>query len=170
MTTAEWISLGSSFGALSAALVALFTLLELSRQRKSAYKPDLCVLKKQFSIKLGRMGIIADLPMAIDWETKDLALDNMVSMASIRIVNVGFGAAKHIKAKWRFDTDSILEEVNQIAQQTFQSFYLEKSESLLSVKSRNKNILMVNGKMDSFEFEYLLPVGNQNNGHEVYQE
>lgn len=168
MTTGEWISVGSSVGAVSAAFIALFTLLELARQRKSAYKPDLCVLKNRFNITQGTIGKLVDLPMSLDWVPQDSTLPDLAFRASIQIVNVGFGVAKNVKAKWIFDADSMTEKINQMAQQTFQTFYLVEENSFTSIKSKEKVIYSANNKMDCFEFEYLLPIGNQAKGHEVY--
>lgn len=168
MTASDWISLGSSIGALSAALVALFTLLELSRQRKSAYKPDLCVLKMYFDVKPGFIGQISNVPFTVDWVPQELTQPKTTYFTSIRIVNVGFGAAKNIKAKWEFDFNSIIEEVNQMAQKTFQDFYLCQNEHQLSIASKGTNHYSVNNKMDLFQIEYLLPSASQPNGHDIY--
>lgn len=99
MTTSEWISVGSSFGAVSAALVALFTLLELAKQRKTTYKPDLCLLKQQFKITQGIIGKLGDLAISLDWMPQDSTLPDISYRASINIVNVGFGVAKKVKAQ-----------------------------------------------------------------------
>lgn len=168
MTTGEWISLSSSIGAMSAALIALFTLLELSRQRKSTYKPDLCVLKNRFNIKLGQVGKISSLPFAIDWVPQGLSQLETVTWATIRIVNVGFGVAKEVKAKWKFDSNTIIDEVNNLAQQTFQTFFLVEKDSFLSIMSEGKGVYSANSKMDYFQFEYLLPIANQPSGHDIF--
>ncbi len=168
MTAGEWISLGSSIGALCAAVVALFTLLELSKQRKSAYKPDLCVLKNQYDIKPGTLGKVGGIPFALDWVPQGLPQSNKHFWATIRIVNVGFGAAKNINTKWKFDSNLLLNEVNQMAQRTFQTFFLTEDDFFICVKSNGKNNYRVNNKFDSFQFEYLLPIGNQPTGHDIF--
>src|ERR1039457_5879950 len=167
MTIGEMISLASSVGALSAALVALFTLLELSRQRKSTYKPDLCVLKKQFDIKPGLAGKMCDVPFTVDWAPQGVFQLETGRSATIRIVNIGFGAAKGVNAKWKFDSNEVIDEVNKLAQQTFQTYFLAEEDSILSIISKGKRIYNANNKMDCFQFEYLLPIANQPNGHDI---
>lgn len=168
MIASEWISVGSSFGAVSAALIALFTLLELAKQRKSTYKPDLCLLKQQFNITQGLMGKLGNLPISLDWVPPDTALPDVSYRASINIVNVGFGVAKKVRAQWKFNSKTVMETVNQMAQQTFQTFYLEEESVFLAIKSKGKNIYSTNNRMDCFKFEYLLPAESQPKGHEVY--
>ncbi len=173
MTTGEWISLASSCGALGAALVSLFTLFELFRQRKSTYKPDLCVCKKGFYI---RRLPFADLPVALDWVPRDLEHCDMTAEPSVHtayeagvpIVNVGFGAAKSVKAKWNFDASTTLAEVNRLAQETLQSYYLaEEENNYLSIKSGGKSVYSANKEMNTWEFEYLLPVNTEASGREI---
>ncbi len=173
MTTGEWISLASSCGALGAALVSLFTLFELFRQRKSTYKPDLCVLKKGFYIR--RLPFAADLPVALDWVHRNLEHCDMTTEPSVHtgyaagvpIVNVGFGAAKSVKAKWNFDASEVLAEVNRLAQETFQSYYLAEDDNYLSIKSGGKSVYNANNEMNTWEFEYLLPVSTEAGGREI---
>jgi hypothetical protein len=167
MTINEWISMGSSVGAMSAALVALFTLFELARQRRSAYKPDLCVIKKHFNIAKGFIGNTSSLPFAIDWMAQGTEQQGSFAQATIRIVNVGFGVAKDVKVKWTFDIKSFIDEVNQLAQKKFQTYFLVEQNQFLSVMSKGNNIYSANTKMDSLQFEYLLPVGNQPSGQDI---
>lgn len=68
----------------------------------------------------------------------------------------------------KFDSKSAMETVNQMAQKTFQTFYLEEGNVFINIKSKGKNIYGTNNKMDCFEFEYLLPAESQPKGHEVY--
>ncbi|EGQ7900811.1 hypothetical protein K2B98_004732 [Vibrio parahaemolyticus] len=158
MTLSEWLTLASSLGALGAATISLFTLFELFRQRKASYKPDICVLKRYFTIRgegVGKTGI------PTSWFRADSELGEM---ASIQLVNIGVGAAKHIGAKWHFDQSSLVKEINKLAQEAHESFYIQEEGSFLSVKNNSKNGYMVNAQMNDFAFEYLLPASQDETG------
>ena len=99
----NFIPILSSLGALAASIIALFTLLELFRQRKASYKPDLCVLKKHFKI-INWKNILSKKWYKPDSQEND--------NASIRIVNIGFGAARNLVANWSFNVDEFIYKVN----------------------------------------------------------
>lgn len=164
MNISNWIALGSSIGAMIAASVALFTLLELSRQRRSTYKPDLCLLRNAFAVKWGAFPSSAPIPP--DWTPRRPPQHASAHIPSIPLVNVGFGAAKKAKAKWRFDSDSMMKEVNHLAQKTFQAFYFVENDSMLTVKADGKTVYGAS-KADTWEFEYVLPVSVEASGREV---
>jgi hypothetical protein len=167
MTTSEWISLGASIGAMGAAFVAVFTLLELSKQRRSSYKPDLCVLKNRFHIGGEEPRTNPDFPFAMDWIPEGSRSQQVITWPTIRVVNVGFGAAKRVSAKWVFDTSCFVEEVNELAQKTYQTFFIREEEYFLSIMSKGRSTYRVNNRLDTFDFEYLLPVATQPSGHDI---
>jgi hypothetical protein len=164
MNTIEWISLLSSIGALITAIIAACTLLELFRQRKSSYKPDLCVLKNGFQLRSSK---ISDVELATEWGKQNEEEGDLLFNANMAVVNIGFGAAKNVTAKWVYDKEKLLNEVNDLAQKTHQPFYIEKSEHMLSINNKGIGQYMVNAQMDSVEFEYLLPLSHDNTGREV---
>ncbi|PVZ71945.1 hypothetical protein [Pelagibaculum spongiae] len=164
MNTIEWISLLSSIGALLTAIIAACTLFELYRQRKSSYKPDLSVLQNDFQLRPSK---ISDVELAMEWGKHNEEESNLVYFAGLTVVNVGFGAAKNVTAKWIFERDKFLDEVNDLAQKTHQSFYIEKTEHMLSINKKGSGQFMVNASPRSEEFEYLLPLSQDNTGREV---
>ena len=163
MKIIEWISLASSLGTLSAALVALFTLLELFRQRKASYKPDLCILQRYFDLKGGECG---QKNIALDWSVCHEFTKGDLSAPSIHLVNIGFGAAKKVEAKWVFDYENLMKDVNHLAQKHHQGFYIEKENSFLKLKSENNGFYHVNAEMNIREYEYLLPLSHDS-GREI---
>ena len=164
MSISEWISLASSIGAMSAAVVALFTLVELFRQRKSSYKPDLCILQNSFVI---RGSEIQGVNLALDWWAQRGDGVNALARPCIYLVNVGFGAAKKVYAKWIFDQEKLIKDVNQLAQKSYQSFFIEKERLFLSLKTKSQSVYGVNAEMDTWEYEYLLPLSQDESGREV---
>jgi hypothetical protein len=164
MTTNEWITLASSIGAMGAAVVALLTLLELFRQRKASYKPDLCIIQNYFDV--GGPGP-AGINIPLDWSTKGDD-GNKSSEASVKLVNIGFGAAKNVEASWIYDSEKLVSEINTLAQKSHQGFYLENEHSFLSIKSNKSSIYSANAEMNTFNFEYLLPAGHDKGGRDLH--
>lgn len=160
----EWISLLASIGALSAAVIALFTLFELFKQRKSSYKPDLTILQRRFTLKPSEFGKVK---LPLDWINPDHNSQGQSPLARVPIVNIGFGAAKNVIAKWSFDRDKLIEQVNKLAQKKHQPFYIEKQGTMLSVKNKGQACYLVNNEMDSEEFEYLLPLNQDTSSREI---
>ncbi|EIV8656357.1 hypothetical protein [Vibrio alginolyticus] len=97
MQISDWISLGSSVGSLVAALIALVSLLELIRQRKSSFKPDLTILASTFKIKHENES--DSLPLF--WENDE-------SHDDLQLVNVGLGVAKNLEVRWKYDAQKML--------------------------------------------------------------
>jgi hypothetical protein len=158
MTLSEWLTLASSLGALGAATISLFTLFELFRQRKASYKPDICVLKRHFAVRgegIGKFGT------PTNWFHEDSELGGM---ASIQLVNVGVGAAKHVSAKWFFEQSRLVQEINKLAQEAHEEFYIHEDGTFLSVKDSSQTSYMINAQMNNFNFEYLLPASQDERG------
>ncbi|HBC3492198.1 TPA: hypothetical protein KDY92_004281 [Vibrio alginolyticus] len=104
MQMSDWISLGSSVGALVAALIALISLFELIRQRKSSYKPDIAILPSKFTIEHKSESGASPL----FWSDID---SNDTGFRKLRAVNVGLGVAKDVNVKWRFNVSSLYDQV-----------------------------------------------------------
>jgi hypothetical protein len=145
MSLSDWLTLASSTAAMFATIISLLTLFELFKQRKASYKPDLCVLKRYFYVKVN--GGFSD------WHDDKLA--NFTN-ASIQLVNIGAGAAKGINAEWHFDLNGLIENINSLAKKHNQWLYIENKGHLLSIKSNDGSFCWVNAKMSTFRFEYLL--------------
>ncbi|WP_061017335.1 hypothetical protein [Vibrio splendidus] len=103
MQISDWISLGSSVGALVAALVALLSLFELVRQRKSSYKPDIAVLSSKFIIEHSENSE----RFSCFWSTP---IPNDEGFRTLRIVNVGLGVAKDLEIEWIFDVKNLYQK------------------------------------------------------------
>lgn len=157
MTLSDWLTLASSTAAMSAAIISFFTLFELFKQRKASYKPDLCVLKRYFSVK--KSGTSSDWYVDESSQSTD---------ASIQLVNVGVGAAKNINAKWSFDLNSFIDSINQLSQKSHQNFYIEHKGDFLSIETNDNSKSMINAKMSSFQFEYLLASAQDPKGSTLF--
>lgn len=164
MNLNEWMTLISSIGALLTAIVALCTLFELFKQRKSSYKPDLCILKSHFDIKGPGLG---EANLALNWSEPSPSENTRILGTSLTLVNIGFGAAKNIEAKWNFNSNLLIQEINQLAQKYYMAFYIEEEDGYISIKSKTSKVYTVSSELDSYNFEYLLPHTNNQIGREL---
>jgi hypothetical protein len=166
MSTIEWISFLSSLGAMCTALVALFTLFELFRQRKSSYHPDLCISKNFFELKSPKLEYDQ---IDFNWFYFGRKTSDLTYRPSIRVVNVGLGAAKSIRVKWVFDISSTAKKVNEIAKKAYQHFSFIEEDNSLSMRSFGKNVHRTPTMIDHvYQFEYLLPLSSDVKGTEIY--
>ena len=162
MTLSVWLTLASSLGAMMAAMISLLTLFELFRQRKASYKPDLCVLKTHFTVKDSEVG---KFKIPTDWFKHDSEVKNSVF---VQLVNIGFGAAKQIKAEWIFDPLKLIKEINQLAQENGDIFHLKDDGNFISIESQNIVFFMTNSNMKLFSFDYSLPSSQDPQGLTLY--
>lgn len=152
MAVNEWLTLGSSVGALTAALIALFTLIELSKQRKASYKPDLAVLENIFEIRnTGKRILSKSIPT--DWTNKDDTRERRD--ASLQLVNVGFGAAKNVSAEWLYDIKHLVSEASQLIEDNNLELQIIDEGHLLSLRTNAGGIYVP--KNSGSNFKYILP-------------
>lgn len=164
MTIAEVISLAANVGTMFAAILAFFTLFELFKQRKSSYKPDLCILQKQFDITGNRYDC-GDL--LLDWVDNNKEENSSFHRPSFGLVNVGLGVAKKVQGRWSFDTKKFIFEINELSKELSEPFFVKKEKSSYSISSKEKDIYRVHNISESFEFEYILPIKNHNESQEI---
>lgn len=157
MSLSDWLTLASSTAAMFAAIISFFTLFELFKQRKASYKPDLCVLKRYFSVTVNGTNS--------DWCNDELTNSGG---ASIQLVNIGVGAAKGITAEWCFDLNELIENINKLSQKLHKGFYVENKGHFLSIETNDNSNSMINAKMSTYKFEYLLATSQDPHGSTLF--
>lgn len=159
MQISEWISVGSSVGTLVAALVALVSLFELKRQRKSSYKPDIAVLSSHFVIEHNNTS--RNLPCFWSDPTQEGS-----GFRTLRIVNVGLGVAKDLKVSWNLDVNKLF---GQVAKSYPKDIPTEKKLVLdgeeVFIKLDNLSILLPLTLSPENEPAYLVPSSVSTEGH-----
>lgn len=127
---------------MSAALVALFTLIELNKQRKSSYKPYISVVTKYFNLQRFELAD-SEIDLALHWSTEDQEnpQDELLLRPSVQLVNIGFGTAKKVNAVWSFEYENLLEEVNKMAQKNFQPFLLREMSTFYLLNQKTQNFM-----------------------------
>ncbi|WP_354625154.1 hypothetical protein [Psychromonas sp. MME2] len=150
MQISDWISLGSSLGALVAATIALITLFEIIKQRKSSFKPDLIVLNSNFRISY--QDVENQFPTS--WDTKQDGEEH-----SLSIVNIGLGVAKAIKIKWCYEHEKLLDMVISSSPKSrdIHNQIIQDGAELFLIFQDGKFKLPISYGLDK-EFDYLIPI------------
>ena len=149
---------------LLAVVIALFTLLELSRQRKASYRPEIGILGKSFLLSKDRL---SGTDLVLDWhsEEEDLSINN--NNPHIKLINIGFGTAKNVNAKWDYDIDSFIESINNIDEKN-RTYTVEKGDLFLELRKDGKSIYSTNAFLNTWKFEHIIPVNVVKGGRELY--
>ena len=92
----------------------LLTLLEMVKQRRATYKPDIVVFP------ISRFAYIGDSGFPDIWldnrveKIEDEDLTSQRSFFQLPIYNLGLGAARDVECKWSFDLEEFIGNVNEI--------------------------------------------------------
>jgi len=103
----------ASVGTFLTAIAALFTILEMRRQRRSGYQPTLAIRDELVDLQLQSRGNLGHevIFQPVGSSLRSTASD--IVPLKLYLQNVGAGSALEVEAQWRFDG---LEFANAIAQ------------------------------------------------------
>lgn len=176
MIIMEWIKEYStvinalaSVGAFISALVALFTLKEIKKQRRSAYKPELFI--KSFIVELSKSPLVKNKDELLrykisnfnDYSVNYNEVESQVYVTYI-INNLGFGIAKNVKCKWHFDFEKAIKMIKEELPNEFEiskhtgSFYLTK-------KNDDNFFYSANHEQDVDTTDIIAPIQISPNNH-----
>lgn len=98
---AEWSGLLRNFGSIITSLISLFTLFILIRQNERTYRPDLAFSPSPevFSVRY------QDDLTACKSIRFESGADSLLDQLTLRISNLGMGAAKDLLIAWSYDPD-----------------------------------------------------------------
>lgn len=143
------IEILAAIGTFISALVALYTLLEIKKQRKSTYKPELFLDSFFFELATNPFFVEEEKLMKFKNNVKGNKKSKKRKDESIYVnyylENLGFGFAKLIECKWEFDFEKAIKELKKIAPKN-----IEWSQ-ILEYTSMN----FENGNHDSFNYNEL---------------
>jgi hypothetical protein len=107
----ELVTAVSSFAALLTAIIVFFTLIEMKRQRQSAYKPDLMFKPIRFSFSADFFDVL-DYKIASQKDDDDSK--NEQYKPTGQIYNIGLGSAKNLYPTLHFDYRKAIKLVNEL--------------------------------------------------------
>ena len=133
-------------------LIMAFTLLEVSRQRKTSYMPDISIGEAQFYIYCKK---IQNIYLPFVWTNKKINSDGCIQIPlCIDVFNLGLGAAKHLRIEWSFDTTKLIKEIRKI--DTDKKFEIECKKSFIAIRVPKENYNYCTSKFTDIE-DYILP-------------
>lgn len=90
------------------AVAALLAILEMRWQRQSSYRPDLVIGSTPFNVWQGTEGLVTSTSAEYDDTPPSYR------MAAVRVVNIGFGAAKSVTVEWMVDFHTFVARIGQM--------------------------------------------------------
>lgn len=169
----EIINIIASVGTFISAIIAIYTLLEIKKQRLSTYKPQL--LLKSFIVYINKSPLCLESDELLLFKTEnfneyknDTKTKKEFEISSLyKIENLGFGIAKNIKVSWIFDMQKAL----KILEKEFsQDFYFDEDKPLnyyfLHKKSdANFQTSFINERIKIQTTDYIAPINVKEHTH-----
>lgn len=153
--TDAWISSLSAIAALITAIVALATVLEMRRQRRSAYRPDFALLQCPvygYRDQKGRIHVSSSP------EKPELI---RAPSFTIPAVNVGLGCCKNLKLRWVYDVPEFIRIIG--LSDSTESSEITYENRLLSIREKEAFLSETHNLsvQNSSQLPYVVPVNVQ---------
>ncbi|MCE9508049.1 MAG: hypothetical protein K8R48_07030 [Alphaproteobacteria bacterium] len=168
MTLQEISSFVSDWGTFLAALAAFLTLLEMHRQRKHSYKPDIVPIEKTFNGYFESAIFCTwkeNIPQKLAKRDKTTSADVDIKLS---LFNLGNGAAKNLQFEWDFEFESFIKKLNSINKKAETGIEIDNSGPLLQFKENGQCKIGVNLKPNLKDRkDYLLPASIEREGLKI---
>lgn len=162
---ADYISIFGHIGTWLGLVLVFFTLLEMFRQRKQSYKPDLFISQRMDFDAYSTP--IYGIPLK--WEKAGtVPTSEGFTEVNLEVVNVGLGPAKRVSIEWDFDWKKFIDEIeaSAIGGGEGVSFKKEGTDSVYSILFNNQPYVLFNFKNDlNRNIDYLLPAQSEGKHH-----
>ena len=165
------INIISGVGTFLSALIALFTLREVKKQRLSLYKPE--ILIKSFLISISKNPLFLDNNELLKYKTS-IFNDHSINYDDIdfevypkyKVDNFGFGIAKSVNCTWEFDTKTAINQINKIIHPRY-SLNLHDSIDVYFLRdSKNEDFhYSSNAMINKNQTDHISPINIQENYH-----
>jgi len=167
----EIIVIFSGIGTFVSAMIAVFTLNEVKKQRLSLYKPD--ILIKSFLVSISKSPLQKENEELLEYKTCDLNdysndynETNFEGSSKYKVDNLGFGVAKNVKCIWQFDTKKAIKEIEKLLPNNYQfNWYKELNLYFLNNIENEDFHYSANANIDHQEIDYISPINVQKHYH-----
>lgn len=169
----EIINLLASIGTFISAIIALYTLIEVKKQRLSTYKPE--ILIKSFLVYINKSPLFleSDEPLLFKTDNfNEYKIDKNQSKefeisCLYKIENLGFGLAKNIKVSWSFEMEKALKILEKELNEEFyftqykplKYYFLNKNDD------ENFQISFINENKIIQTTDYITPINVKEHTH-----
>lgn len=160
-------TVATAIGTIVALFIAIFTLLELKKQREISYLPQIAVVESPFSI-------LFDFPDCnLRW-SNELSLDELRKRQKekglpgldfhLNAYNVGAGVARDVTIKWDYQLDSMISQIkNNEKYRNLMEIPTQKSKEHAAIWGVNKGEAVIGVYLSEFQqsdFPFILPMIN----------
>lgn len=164
----NWIIIIAGVGTFLSALVAMFTLVEIKKQRLSTYKPELIL--DSFCSKLYAKDFLSkndDLRYITskyrENNQKKIIENNRQIYIYYLLQNIGFGTAKYIIGEWYFDYKKAMKILKKHIPHNFE---IQSNTDSYFIKNLETDALLVffKSSLSKDSIDYILPEQTEENG------
>jgi hypothetical protein len=167
----ELIVIFSGIGTFISAMIAVFTLNEVKKQRLSLYQPE--ILIKSFLVSISKSPLQKGKEELIEYRTCDFNdYSNNYNetkfeiTSNYKIDNLGFGVAKNIKCTWEFNTKKAITEIEKALPTNYEfNWYKELNLYFLNNLENEDFHYSASGNIERQEIDYISPINIQKNNH-----
>ena len=166
MSTDQIILIASSIATWVTAVIILFTLREMARQRRDAIKPEIVPVRQSvFAQKDPHATFNAPIFWLTGMREEDEKTENY-GRYSVKLFNLGNGAAKNIKASWSFPLEEFVEHINSISSEEKYRVAIGTKELLgMTVFQNDSAVQSINLELEQKrDYDYLLPAPIESTG------
>ena len=166
------ISILAGIGTFIASIVAVFTLVEVKKQRLAIYQPE--VLIKSFLIAISKSPLLKESNELLEYKTLDFNdhsknFDGTKFSVSTNYIvnNLGFGVASNVKCKWNFDYAKSIKLIEKVMPQRYSFSYYESLKTYFLNNMHNEEFqLSFNVNMEAVYIDYIAPISVEKHYHE----
>src|ERR1043166_4756394 len=163
MSIDNWIALASSLVGMAAAIAAMLTVLEMRRQRRSLYKPEIALVTHNWELCVSGESF-----SAASWqlsrgeeETKEKYLKRDIP---VQVFNVGSGAGKDLVIKFSYDIKGFIDALAIMKETRWTIKYNHPMLTLKEIATKYESFDMVANQEIHPRIAYLLPANTQPEG------
>lgn len=161
----------SGIGTFVSALIAVFTLVEVKKQRLSLYKPE--VLIKSFLIDVSKNPLFLKKSELLKYRTT-VFNDHSINYNDVKyevfpkykVDNFGFGIAKNVICTWEFDTKKAIKAIKNILPPRYSIEHHESLDIYFFNDAKNSDLhYSGNAGISKNQTDHISPINVQANYH-----
>jgi hypothetical protein len=164
ITGDQIVALLASLGACFSALATFLTVRQIAKQREASYRPELVLSRVYVDCSKNPLAGSA-IPTFWAPMIEGKVVASPAQKFSIPLRNIGLGSAKRVVVSWSFPFETLVQEVNELAQRTLSAAYFSFEKGVLSIKSEglgNMSSMWLNQRTETLDF--VLPAAVQSEG------
>ncbi len=167
----DFIAILSGIGTFISALIAVFTLNEVKKQRLSLYKPE--ILIKSFLVSISKNPLQKGVDELLNYKVCDYNdYSNNYNQIEFdispkyKVDNLGLGIAKYIKCEWQFNTVKAIKLINSsLPNQYSFDFHKKLNIYFLNYSKDDSFHYSANANIYNQIIDYIAPINIQKHSH-----